>query len=111
MERSLSPLAARIRDDLIALRRTREWPAWCRATITILRAVAEYQPALEAIEAPALVVHGTGDPLITQGLNARLTQRLPHARMEVLDGCGHMPEVECPAALLDRVRPFLTGLE
>lgn len=111
VERSLSPTAARIRDDLIALRRSREWSAWCRATITILRSVAEYAPRLEAISVPALVVHGTGDLLITEGLNAALATRLPHARLEVLEGCGHLPEVECPDALLSKIGPFLAAAQ
>lgn len=107
VERSLSPTAARIRDDLVALRRSREWSAWCRATITILRSVAEYQPALERITAPALVVHGTGDLLITEGLNSALAGRLPHGRLAVLEGCGHLMEVECPEPLMAEVVPFL----
>lgn len=110
VERSFSPAAARIRDDLIALRRSAEWPAWCRATIRILRVVARYAPDLERLRMPALVVHGTGDLLITEGLNRTLARRLPRAELEVLEGCGHLPEIECPDALLTRVLPFLASL-
>lgn len=108
-EASLSPTAARVRDDVIALRRTAEWSAWSRATIRILRAVAEYRPELERLEMPALVVAGTRDPLITSDLNARLAERLPRGQLEVLEGCGHLMEIECPAALMDRLRPFLAA--
>lgn len=107
VERSLSKTAARLRDDLIALRRSEEWPAWCRATIRILREVAAYSPELERLKMPALVVHGTGDLLITEGLNRSLSERLPRGRMAVLEGCGHVPEIECPQALLGPVQAFV----
>lgn len=108
IERSLSPTAARLRDDTIALRRSDAWPAWSRATIRILRTVADYHPDLSEIRAPALVVHGSGDLLITDTLNVALAEGLPAAERSRISGCGHLPEVECPGALLDRVRPWLS---
>jgi pimeloyl-ACP methyl ester carboxylesterase len=29
----------------------------------------------------------------------------------MIAGCGHVPELECPEALLDRVRPFLEAVD
>lgn len=107
--RSLGPAADRLSSDLMGLRHSPEWPAWSDATITILRSVATYAPELERLHMPALVVHGTGDLLITEGLNTALAERLPQGRLQVLDGCGHMPEVECPEALMRVVRAFLQG--
>ncbi len=108
--RSLGPTAVRVRDDLIGLRRAEEWRAWCRATIRILRSVAIYAPRLETLAMPALVVHGTGDPLIRASFNTSMAKRLPQGQLKVLQGCGHMPEIECPSALLAEIRPFLAGL-
>lgn len=108
--RSLGPTAVRVRDDLIGLRHAEAWRAWCRATIRILRSVATYEPQLESLTMPALVVHGTGDPLIRASFNASMARRLPKGELKVLDGCGHMPEIECPDALLEVIRPFVASL-
>lgn len=109
VERSSSPLARALRDEHVALRGAEEWPAWCRATLTVLRSVATYAPDLEQIEAPALVVGGGSDPLITPAMSQALAERLPRGRLAMLEGCGHLPQVECPAALLERVRRFLNA--
>ena len=108
-ERSDSPLARRLREDLVALKDTREWTAWCRATIAILRVAAVYAPPLETLEVPALVVHGGNDLLIRDGASAALAARLPDAKMVVMEACGHMPEIECPEDLLGLISEFLDG--
>lgn len=105
--RSFAPLPARLRDDLIRLHGSQEWAAWSRATIAILRNVAVYQPRLERLAMPTLVVHGSADLLITERFNRALAERIPNAHLHTLQRCGHMPEVECPDALLKLMLPFL----
>jgi proline iminopeptidase len=63
-------------------------------------------PLLERVTCPTLVVHGREDPipLASSEIAARA---LPHARLVVLDGSGHVPYVEAPSALFESIRSFL----
>ena len=107
VQRSDRPLAQRLRRDLMALREAAEFPAWCRASLTVLRSVVSYMPPLEALDVPALVVHGDGDFIVSPSLNESLARRLKGARLAVLKDCGHLPEIECPARLLAEMQSFL----
>jgi pimeloyl-ACP methyl ester carboxylesterase len=60
------------------------------------------------IRCPALVLHGANDPLVRLPYARRLAERLPGGRLEVLPGCGHFPPEECPAAVADALRRFLS---
>lgn len=51
---------------------------------------------LADLEAPALFVWGTRDPLIPAGFKRHVARWLPSAEQIVLDGCGHVPQVERP---------------
>jgi abhydrolase domain-containing protein 6 len=61
--------------------------------------------ALESIATPALVIHGDRDRVIHPATGKALAARLPRARLELLEGVGHIPMMEKPkeiAALIDR---------
>lgn len=107
-QRSDGPLANRLIDDIAALKGAKEWPAWCRSTSRILSTVAAYAPDLSRIEVPALVVHGDNDFLIGSGSEA-LAAGLPNAKLAIVQGCGHMLEVECPDALRGHMQAFFAG--
>ncbi len=53
-----------------------------------------FYPRLAELEAPALFVWGSEDPLIPPAFERHVTQWLPAAQQIVLDGCGHVPQVE-----------------
>jgi 3-oxoadipate enol-lactonase len=64
---------------------------------------------LGAIEAPTLVVHGTEDQMLP-AINGELIARLiPHARLELLDGVGHMFWWEEPERSAALVRSHVLG--
>ncbi len=63
-------------------------------------------PHLAAIRCPTLIVHGRQDPIPLASSEA-VAAALPHARLAVLDDCGHVPYVEQPDALFAAVLPFL----
>ena len=46
-------------------------------------------PALESIAVPALVIHGTADPMFPPGHGEALAAEIPGARLLVLEGAGH----------------------
>ncbi|HEX7127588.1 MAG TPA: alpha/beta fold hydrolase [Thermodesulfobacteriota bacterium] len=62
---------------------------------------------LHRIEAPALLVWGRHDRLIPFALGERAAARLPHARLVVLEACGHLPNLECPDLFNEIVGRFL----
>jgi pimeloyl-ACP methyl ester carboxylesterase len=105
-----SPTAEKIREDFIAMRGMREWPQWCRSTTAVLNAVAAYAPELERVTVPTLVVHAEDDLLVTRGLNEGFVERIRSAELVVLEGCGHLAEIQCPEKVLPPIRKFLATL-
>jgi pimeloyl-ACP methyl ester carboxylesterase len=58
---------------------------------------------------PVLMIQGDADRITPIESNARrLADVLPHARLEVLAGIGHLPEAEDPRVVNDLVMNFLT---
>jgi pimeloyl-ACP methyl ester carboxylesterase len=107
VSRKRTPLSARMLDDAIALRGTPEWANWARAASSAMKEVLRYEPPLESIRTPALVVHGASDHTTWPSFGEALARRLPNATLRVLGDCGHVPELECPEKLVDAVLPFL----
>jgi pimeloyl-ACP methyl ester carboxylesterase len=62
--------------------------------------------AVRRIRAPVVVIHGDSDPLIPVENGRRLAARIPGARLEILEGCGHMPMWEQPDPLSEKVIAF-----
>ncbi len=52
---------------------------------------------LASITQPVLIVHGREDMLVPLSMSAWLCERIPAARLEVLDDTGHLPMIERPA--------------
>jgi 3-oxoadipate enol-lactonase len=62
---------------------------------------------LPEIEAPTLVLHGDRDQVVDPGNAALLAKRVPGARVEIFDGCGHLFFWEMPARFAAAVGEFL----
>jgi len=56
---------------------------------------------------PVLIVWGRHDRLVPLSDGERLLRAVPHARMEVIERCGHCPQLERPDRFLRIVEPFL----
>lgn len=69
------------------------------------------EPAYERIAVPTLVVEGAGDKLKPAGWAASLAGRIPGARSAVVDGAGHCPQLEQPAATVELIRAHLGDAE
>jgi pimeloyl-ACP methyl ester carboxylesterase len=57
----------------------------------------------ERIKAPVTVLWGDRDRLCIPAGAEDLRARLPHARIEMLPGIGHTPQIECPAVVANAV--------
>jgi len=68
---------------------------------------ADLRPKLERITVPTLVVWGARDPLIPVAAGQRLAEAMPLALFAALDGAGHVPMWERPAAFNSLVLSFL----
>lgn len=63
---------------------------------------------LHRITAPTLVIWGKEDALVSSVYAEEFGSRIAGARVEVLEGCGHVPQVEKQAETLALVRGFLS---
>lgn len=66
----------------------------------------DLRPRLAAVRCPTLIVHGREDPIPLAASEAA-AHAMPNARLVPLDGSGHVPYVEAPAAMFDAIRRFL----
>jgi pimeloyl-ACP methyl ester carboxylesterase len=62
---------------------------------------------LRGVVTPTLVVWGREDRIIPVNVCERYVRTIPGARAEILDGCGHLPEMEQPEAFARVVLDFL----
>src|SRR6266550_4469326 len=62
---------------------------------------------LAAIKQPTLILWGREDRLIPLNFAERFHKEITGSRLEVIDNCGHMPQVECPEKFVTAVLEFL----
>lgn len=55
-------------------------------------------PDLGTIDVPTLVMTATDDRLIAPEVSAEMARAIPGARLATLEGAGHLPNLEAPAA-------------
>jgi 2-hydroxy-6-oxonona-2,4-dienedioate hydrolase len=65
---------------------------------------------LHEIKAPTLMIFGTADPSGDTGIWQRFVDQLPQGELKILDGFGHMPWWDDPAAVGQEVASFLKGV-
>ncbi len=105
-------------DATIELRRERMAMPWAEASFleasrtlmqTLLRRRA-FDAEVAAIEAPGLIVHGAQDRLVAEANVRRLAELRPDWDYELLDGVGHVPQLEVPDLFVDLVGGWLAGV-
>jgi pimeloyl-ACP methyl ester carboxylesterase len=68
-------------------------------------------PDLESLRTPALVIHGGRDRVIDVSTGRALAERLPNARLEVMEGIGHVPQMEAPVRVAKMIDQFVADVE
>ena len=58
---------------------------------------------LADIRVPVLVVWGESDRVVTPAYGRAVAASFPNARLEIIEQCGHMPQIEQPQRLLELV--------
>jgi pimeloyl-ACP methyl ester carboxylesterase len=66
----------------------------------------DLRPLLPEVQAPTLLLWGARDRLVPLAVAEEWQRLVPHARLELLP-CGHVPMLEQPAAVADRLVAFL----
>ncbi len=102
----LAPSASETSRDwaatLLRHTRTSAAPTYARALAVDLRAV------LPTIDVPTLVVHGTDDARASRRVADELVSLVVDAELSVIDGAGHLVNVDAPEQFATQVRSFLT---
>ncbi|MYE31285.1 MAG: alpha/beta fold hydrolase, partial [Chloroflexi bacterium] len=62
---------------------------------------------LPEVRTPTLLVWGDEDGVVPRSVGRQYRDALPEARLEVVEGAGHMVEVERPSELAALVRAFV----
>lgn len=79
------------------------------------RTVAGFRPSdlldgqLADLAVPVALVWGDADQLMPPAYAERQRAAIPGATLALLPGCGHVPQAECPTALLAALEPLLTA--
>ncbi|MFN0164269.1 MAG: alpha/beta fold hydrolase, partial [Burkholderiales bacterium] len=69
---------------------------------------ADSRPDLARITCPTLVICGREDKVTPPRLSEELAAGIPGAKLEIVDGAGHMLPMEAPDALTDALARWMT---
>lgn len=113
--RQLLAHPARISEELVddaweSVRMKLDHPAWLafqRHEFTPRGLRTCYLDRLKEIRCPVLIVHGADDRLLPARHSREAHHLLPHSRLELIPGCGHLPSREHPEILNTLLIEFL----
>jgi pimeloyl-ACP methyl ester carboxylesterase len=108
----IDPAVIQAAEQLAIERRSYEWavPAFLESARSLLRTNAkpkEHRRRLEAIPAPALIIHGTHDRLVSVAAVEDLVRLRPDWQLTVLEDIGHVPQLETPHEVVDIINEWL----
>ena len=69
----------------------------------------DLRPELKQVKVPALVLVGEHDEATPPPMSHELAAGLPDARLEILPGCAHVPQLQSPEMFLAAIGDFLTA--
>jgi 3-oxoadipate enol-lactonase len=111
MRRLFAPQFQQAHPDLIAERKQRflavdaaTFHGACDALATL-----DLRDRLKEVTVPVLVLVGEQDEATPPAMSSELAAGLPHARLQVLPDCAHVPQLQAPELFLDALRPFLAA--
>jgi pimeloyl-ACP methyl ester carboxylesterase len=78
-----------------------------RSLVALLARGTRYREMVADVPGRALVLHGELDRLVPLSCSQALVEQRPDWRLEVLDGVGHVPQIELPERTADLVLDWL----
>jgi len=109
MRRLFAPEFQADHPDLMAARRA----AFLRTDPEVFRAACDaladldLRPELGKVRVPVLVLVGEHDEATPPPMSHELVAGLPQARLEIIPGCAHVPQLQSPDVFLDAIGDFL----
>jgi pimeloyl-ACP methyl ester carboxylesterase len=82
--------------------------------LAALRARAQWarfpvEPNLDKVNVPTLILWGAQDQLIPLAAGRKLNSLIKDSSLVIFDNCGHLPQEEMPARVIDEVTKFIAG--
>jgi 3-oxoadipate enol-lactonase len=71
-------------------------------------AALDLRPQLSGVRIPVLAVVGELDEATPPAMAHEVVAGLPNARLAILDGLAHVPQLQAPQRFLDAILPFLS---
>jgi 3-oxoadipate enol-lactonase len=84
-------------------------PAGIVGALRMLRERPDSRPTLATVRVPALIVVGRDDALTPVSASESMAAQIPGSRVVVIDGAGHLSNLEQPEAFNDAIRAFVTA--
>ena len=81
-----------------------------RSLGVLVTRAASYRSVLASVTAPGVVLQGRLDRLVPVSGVAQLAQLQPDWALHLLDGIGHVPQIEAPRLTADLLLPWLASL-
>jgi 3-oxoadipate enol-lactonase len=112
MRRLFAPEFQQQHPDLMRDRRE----AFLRTDLEVFRtacmALAELdlRPQLPQVKVPVLVLVGEHDEATPPPMSRELAALLPNARLKIIAGCAHVPQLQSPNIFLDAIADFLPSM-
>jgi 3-oxoadipate enol-lactonase len=109
MRRLFAPEFQAANPELMADRRA----AFLRTDEEVFRAACaqlaelDLRPELHKVRVPVLVLVGEHDEATPPAMSHELAAGLPDARLKIIAGCAHVPQLQSPAAFLEMIGDFL----
>jgi 3-oxoadipate enol-lactonase len=109
MRRLFAPEFQQQHPDLMQGRRE----AFLRTDPDVFRAACadlaelDLRPELGTVRVPVLVLVGEHDEATPPPMSRELAALLPNARLQVIAGCAHVPQLQSPDVFLDAIGDFL----
>jgi 3-oxoadipate enol-lactonase len=110
MRRLFAPEFQEANPDLMRNRREaflKTDPEVFRAACDAL-AELDLRPQLGQVKVPVLVLVGEQDEATPPPMSHEIAAGLPQARLKIIAGCAHVPQLQAPSAFLDAIREFLS---
>lgn len=68
------------------------------------------RPFLGGIDCPTLILCGREDAIAPVAIHQEMAEAIPNARLVVIEHCGHVSALECPEAVTEALRQWLSDL-
>ena len=69
----------------------------------------DLRPELGQVKVPVLVLVGEHDEATPPPMSRELAAGLPQARLKIIPGCAHVPQLQSPEVFLEAIGDFLTA--